>query len=1504
MSEPISQFLFRGHHRHVMILPRSQPKPSGFTLAVANEISGHSGVVREISPHLAKDRNALMHGQTLLAAIGLSCALGARTIAMQLSKAIEQGLLNVYVESIKASLHTSTEVASPVGASTSNKPQGKASPKGKQSQPQPASGEQANYTQTDVAIGEQVCRSDPISMFSGEEILPLVDFNIEGVMPLVWRRLYRSSRADTNVGLGYGWRHNFSVQLEQKVQSAPKVGPKQQDKHWLELTDDEGRVHVFEQVKIGQTSYQLSSGLALIYQAEDKQVLVKPDDTHWTFKRCHRDTGCSWLLDTISNLQGQYFALQYDTKQRLTSISIAPHRGLILQYDAYDCLVSVQAYFVDGEGKQQVLPKPLARYGYDAKRALTVARNHLAETEQYHYQYVFGETSISDLDSEEPDMAVVFLLKKRTRSSGFSHHFQWQLQGTSSQCIKQWGDEASYQYHFSYQSHPSGRVTTSTDSLGNTERFVHSPQGKLLEFHDANGHISRYRYDSLGRKIAETNAMGALTQYEYNLQGQLSALVAADGTVTRYQYNALGQRIVTIDPLGGKHLRRFDATGRLLSEQLVDGRQRQYRYNDNGQLTEFVDEYGRKKSHFWGANGELLAQQQGAKLTRYSYDSMGRINASIDGHGIVTETVRDTVGRVSAYRCYSQQHQHEQIVSEFEYDTAGRMISALTPTMVIQKGADKANDCSKPRPVIASAQESDEAVSRKSWCYQGLAQPSAMQFEDGSRLQYCYDSERNLTQIIRSDGAQYSLQYSKTEQITQLIGFDGRQQDFTYDAADRLSAISDSGMRHIALKRDLLGRVVQQSSVVLSNKSTQPISSLSVQNNFHYDALGRVVKAHNGHSQLALTYHLNGKVSQSTQGAWKIGYRYNAQGLRESMQLPDGSIIQYEYDEHAQLASMALAHSGRDSQSKLIVTRQYDDAGLLVTQKMGNDVTLKQQFDRFSRLNEQRWCHKQVGEVEFRCYQYDAEGQLQCRQTSASAKDEDTQTDRFSYNSINQLVAVERESHVAGKADIIESTAYQWDGFGNPQSASAANSHHQSSVNSSARPISVSHDRLLSRFDSHFSYDDSGNQTHITAAGVRQYRQFNGLNQLVEINHNGKLTRYQYDALGRRTAKLTERSRTDYLWDGDQLVGEHTQGQYRWYLYEPDSFSPIACVESEQIYWYHLDQLGTPCTVLNGQGKMVWQHFADPFGLAVADSQPIADSFDNPLRFQGQYFDAESGLHYNRYRYYSPQQQRFINQDPIGLAGGINPYQYAPNPVNWIDPLGLSCKEVEDKETNKARPNKHITPELESKLIEVAQIAQSPYTADEIVESVSKVDHIITISSGESAIRENRPRKKPKKDDVNLAKSTGSSLEQIEARRNVTLDYMSKNGFSEDQIFDALGSPDGTKEGGFDLTKPVEVINFPPPDSMTQYVAQHGYPGNWFDPLSSQSPDELGISGEGRTLKSFKVVEGTGLMSTAKPVVDTWTVPGKALVTNGGGIQLLVNDSVKSAISKINVIGI
>ncbi|WNO61015.1 RHS repeat-associated core domain-containing protein [Rheinheimera sp. MMS21-TC3] len=99
--------------------------------------------------------------------------------------------------------------------------------------------------------------------------------------------------------------------------------------------------------------------------------------------------------------------------------------------------------------------------------------------------------------------------------------------------------------------------------------------------------------------------------------------------------------------------------------------------------------------------------------------------------------------------------------------------------------------------------------------------------------------------------------------------------------------------------------------------------------------------------------------------------------------------------------------------------------------------------------------------------------------------------------------------------------------------------------------------------------------------------------------------------------------------------------------------------------------MGTPLSLTDSDNNIVWQAQYSVFGKAIVTVNKI----DNPIRFQGQYFDNESGLHYNHFRYYDPTTGRFISQDPIGLIGGINHYQYAPNHINWVDPLGLSCKE-------------------------------------------------------------------------------------------------------------------------------------------------------------------------------------------------------------------------------------
>ncbi|NHB90560.1 RHS repeat-associated core domain-containing protein, partial [Photorhabdus tasmaniensis] len=116
-------------------------------------------------------------------------------------------------------------------------------------------------------------------------------------------------------------------------------------------------------------------------------------------------------------------------------------------------------------------------------------------------------------------------------------------------------------------------------------------------------------------------------------------------------------------------------------------------------------------------------------------------------------------------------------------------------------------------------------------------------------------------------------------------------------------------------------------------------------------------------------------------------------------------------------------------------------------------------------------------------------------------------------------------------------------------------------------------------------------------------------------------------------------------------------------------------------YWYHTDINGAPLEVTNEEGKIAWAGKYRLFG--ELDGSPLAYftdpalsstdyDFRQNLRYAGQYFDNETGLHFNTFRYYAPETGRFITPDPLGLAGGLNPYAYVHNPANWIDPLGLA----------------------------------------------------------------------------------------------------------------------------------------------------------------------------------------------------------------------------------------
>jgi RHS repeat-associated protein len=194
------------------------------------------------------------------------------------------------------------------------------------------------------------------------------------------------------------------------------------------------------------------------------------------------------------------------------------------------------------------------------------------------------------------------------------------------------------------------------------------------------------------------------------------------------------------------------------------------------------------------------------------------------------------------------------------------------------------------------------------------------------------------------------------------------------------------------------------------------------------------------------------------------------------------------------------------------------------------------------------------------------------------------------------------------------------------------------------------------------------------------------------------LTRYHYDPMSRRVGKqhLQRVSQGDgqktewriqsslwFGWDGDRMVTMQNDRQASTTIYEPGSFVPMLRVDKQlqaderrakgetRTYHVHCNHLGTPEALIAQDGlELVWQIELDPWGQTQREYNP--NNILQPIRMQGQQLDAETGLLYNRYRYYDPAGGRYVTQDPIGLLGGWNTYTYADgSPTTKTDPLGL-----------------------------------------------------------------------------------------------------------------------------------------------------------------------------------------------------------------------------------------
>ena len=274
----------------------------------------------------------------------------------------------------------------------------------------------------------------------------------------------------------------------------------------------------------------------------------------------------------------------------------------------------------------------------------------------------------------------------------------------------------------------------------------------------------------------------------------------------------------------------------------------------------------------------------------------------------------------------------------------------------------------------------------------------------------------------------------------------------------------------------------------------------------------------------------------------------------------------------------------------------------------------------------------------------------------------------------------------------------------------------QGRLKSPANPNPVSGNRLKEYNGIEYTYDALGNLIYRQLPnGENQYYQYDLENQLVraEIKKpagNTEIWTYAYDPFGRRLSKerqdklvwtSTEPKRTHFVWDGTRLLQEYTyKGSYTYIYTDQDSYEPLAQVfdnakdGKQYLAYFHTDQIGIPKEMTDIHGNLLWYGEYTAWGRLKKDGRVYKDAHQ-PFRLQNQYYDEETGLHYNLFRYYEPEAGRFVNQDPIGLLGGENLYSFAPNVQAWMDVLGLCPRnkkaKLRRKKAKKANARKSRT---------------------------------------------------------------------------------------------------------------------------------------------------------------------------------------------------------------------
>ncbi|WP_289040012.1 DUF6531 domain-containing protein [uncultured Zobellia sp.] len=970
----------------------------------------------------------------------------------------------------------------------------------------------------------------------------------------------------------------------------------------------DGRITVMPILAIpGEQYYHRSEKLTLTY-IDRNTYEVENHEEQLTYVYSKR-TPALFKPTEIRNPDGFKLQLEYNASNALTRIIDSVGRTVEMRLDNKNRITEISA-----EHRGQY--RKLVSYRYNKEGDLIGIGDALDQYTTMEYEN--------------------HLMVKKTDRNGQAFYWEYDGKKTGAKCIATRGDGDILSGTLEYG---KGRNII-TNSLGEKSIYYFNDLNLCTQVTDPMGGHIFHEYTLFMEPYRDIDEEGNITGYSYDERGNLVGLHSPDGAVTTFVYDGKDRLVLTKPPIGGSTVRTFKED-RLHAIISADGGVTSFDYNEYGLINEVRDNAGNTSSLAYDKDFNLSRMVLPNKaVATWKYDAWGRCHKTKNAAG------------------------HEQ---NFDYDELDRLKQVVEADNNAVQFKYNAYD---------EVTELHQKNSKVKFEYTPMGSLK-MREERGRKVFFNYDTEEQLRYIDNEHGERYRFKRNPNGEIITETGFDGLTRMYQRNRAGKVYRVNRPGGKFTEYEYDNNGRI------------TRAEHSDGTWETYSYDRNGNLIEAVNQNSTVQLNRDNAGRVVAENQDGHLVENTYDKLGNRIQITSSLGAEIDLLRNKMGQIETMnaqvsdAKVEESKENGSPLhkkagtwSANFAYNSVGMEIERLLPGGIRAEMEYDEAGRPVRQK-VSRGRSEMRHRTYNW----------------------------SVNDRLKIMVDQLTKGQV------SYTHDQFGNLASAKYENNDMDYKLPDEVGNLFRSQGKsdrkygaggqLLKDGCTTFKYDDEGNLTEKrTPSGTEVYNWYgNGMLQAV-TKTNGERVEFEYDALGRRTAKNVIPARaksrsgiTRFVWDGNVPLHEWKypfKDRPEWmvdewgmltkdkeepvenlitWVFDEGTFKPAAKIVDGEHFSIITDYLGTPVEMYNAQGARTWAVEYDIYGKIRKLVEGSLE--DCPFRYQGQYEDSETGLYYNRFRYYSADEGVYISQDPIGLMGGRKLYSYVKNSNNDVDVLGL-----------------------------------------------------------------------------------------------------------------------------------------------------------------------------------------------------------------------------------------